>query len=170
MVLNPVVAWIGNRQMDFMPLSGGGSIVVDTAITSIVLIVVGGAVHHRRGASGTPCRAPLSHRRISPGGTPALASSQESLGSGTAAGNRRRLRFHPVHLWAVSCPWFFRTSFRRVRAVQGHLHSPGGVCRHALGDPPAVSRLMVQTPQGRRLDPPQCQYVQPLPRRGGAEF
>ena len=37
MVLNPVLAWFGNRQMDFMPLSGGGSIVVDTAITSIVL-------------------------------------------------------------------------------------------------------------------------------------
>ncbi len=37
MVLNPVVAWLGNRQMSFMPLSGGGSIVVDTAITSIVL-------------------------------------------------------------------------------------------------------------------------------------
>lgn len=37
MVLNPVVAWLGNRQMDFMPLSGGNSIVVDTAVTSIVL-------------------------------------------------------------------------------------------------------------------------------------
>ena len=37
MVLNPVVAWLGNRQMDFMPLSGGSSIVVDTAVTSIVL-------------------------------------------------------------------------------------------------------------------------------------
>jgi hypothetical protein len=37
MVLNPVIAWLGNRQMDFMPLAGGGSIVVDTAITSIVL-------------------------------------------------------------------------------------------------------------------------------------
>jgi len=37
MVLNPVVAWLGNRQMAFMPLSGGNSIVVDTAVTSIVL-------------------------------------------------------------------------------------------------------------------------------------
>jgi hypothetical protein len=37
MVLNPVVAWLLNRQMDFTPLAGGGSIVVDTAITSIVL-------------------------------------------------------------------------------------------------------------------------------------
>ena len=37
MVLNPVVAWLGNRQMDFMPLSGGNSIVVDTAVTFIVL-------------------------------------------------------------------------------------------------------------------------------------
>jgi hypothetical protein len=37
MVLNPVVAWLLNRRMDFTPLSGGGSIVVDTAITSIVL-------------------------------------------------------------------------------------------------------------------------------------
>lgn len=37
MVLNPVLAWLGNRQMDFTPLSGGNSIVVDTAITCIVL-------------------------------------------------------------------------------------------------------------------------------------
>ncbi len=37
MVINPVVAWLGNRQMDFTPLSGGNSIVVDTAITCIVL-------------------------------------------------------------------------------------------------------------------------------------
>lgn len=37
MVLNPVVAWLGNRQMEFTPLSGGNSIVVDTAVTSIVL-------------------------------------------------------------------------------------------------------------------------------------
>src|SRR5512139_2404002 len=36
-VLNPVVAWLGNRQMGFMPLWGGNSIVVDTAVTSIVL-------------------------------------------------------------------------------------------------------------------------------------
>jgi hypothetical protein len=36
-VLNPVVAWLGNRQMDFMPLWGGNSIVVDTAVTSVVL-------------------------------------------------------------------------------------------------------------------------------------
>ena len=37
MVLNPVVAWLGNRQMSFMPLSGGNSIVIDTAVTCIVL-------------------------------------------------------------------------------------------------------------------------------------
>lgn len=36
-VLNPVVAWLGNRQMDFVPLWGGNSIVVDTAVTSVVL-------------------------------------------------------------------------------------------------------------------------------------
>jgi uncharacterized membrane protein YhdT len=36
-VLNPVIAWLGNRQMNFMPLSGGNSIVIDTAVTSVVL-------------------------------------------------------------------------------------------------------------------------------------
>ncbi len=36
-VINPALAWLTNRQMDFMPLSGGGSIVVDTAVTCIVL-------------------------------------------------------------------------------------------------------------------------------------
>ena len=46
MVLNPVVAWLGNRQMDFMPLSGESSIVVDTAITSHRPVAVGGNVHH----------------------------------------------------------------------------------------------------------------------------
>jgi len=35
-VLNPVVAWLGNRQMAFMPLWGRNSIVFDTAVTSIV--------------------------------------------------------------------------------------------------------------------------------------
>jgi hypothetical protein len=36
-VLNPVVVWLGNRQMNFTPLWGGNSIVVDTAVTSVVL-------------------------------------------------------------------------------------------------------------------------------------
>jgi hypothetical protein len=36
-VLNPVVAWLSNRQMDVVPLWGGHSIVVDTAVTSVVL-------------------------------------------------------------------------------------------------------------------------------------
>lgn len=36
-VLNPAIAWLGNRQMAFVPLFGENSIVVDTAVTSIVL-------------------------------------------------------------------------------------------------------------------------------------
>jgi hypothetical protein len=36
-VLNPVLAWLGNRKMEFMPLWGGHSIVIDTAVTSVVL-------------------------------------------------------------------------------------------------------------------------------------
>ena len=36
-VLNPVLAWLGNRKMEFMPLSGGHSIVIDTALTSVLL-------------------------------------------------------------------------------------------------------------------------------------
>lgn len=36
-VLNPAIAWLGNRQMAFVPLVGDNSIVVDTVVTSIVL-------------------------------------------------------------------------------------------------------------------------------------
>ena len=36
-VLNPVVAWLSYRQLDFVPLWGRNSIVVDTAVTSVVL-------------------------------------------------------------------------------------------------------------------------------------
>jgi hypothetical protein len=36
-VLNPAIAWLGNRRMAFVPLSGGNSFIVDTAVTSIVL-------------------------------------------------------------------------------------------------------------------------------------
>jgi hypothetical protein len=36
-VLNPVLAWVSNRDMEFMTLSGSRSIVVDTAITSVVV-------------------------------------------------------------------------------------------------------------------------------------
>jgi len=36
-VLNPVVVWLMYRQLDFVPLWGRNSIVVDTAVTSIVL-------------------------------------------------------------------------------------------------------------------------------------
>jgi hypothetical protein len=36
-VLNPMLAWILNPKMKFMPLSGGHSIVMDTAITSVIL-------------------------------------------------------------------------------------------------------------------------------------
>ena len=35
--LNPAIAWLGNRQMKFVPLSGGNSIVVDTVVTCIVM-------------------------------------------------------------------------------------------------------------------------------------
>lgn len=37
MVINPVVAWLGNRPMNFVALAGSNSIVVDTAVTCIVL-------------------------------------------------------------------------------------------------------------------------------------
>jgi hypothetical protein len=36
-VLNPAIAWLGNRGMAFVPLSGDNSIIVDTAVTCIVL-------------------------------------------------------------------------------------------------------------------------------------
>jgi hypothetical protein len=36
-VLNPALAWLGNRKMEFVPLSGGHSIVIDTAVTSVAL-------------------------------------------------------------------------------------------------------------------------------------
>jgi hypothetical protein len=36
-VLNPVVVWLGYRQLDFVPLWGRNSIVVDTAVTSVIL-------------------------------------------------------------------------------------------------------------------------------------
>ncbi|MEW6530133.1 MAG: hypothetical protein AB1473_04800 [Thermodesulfobacteriota bacterium] len=39
-VLNPAFAWLSNREMAFTPLSGGGSIIVDTAITSVVMSLV----------------------------------------------------------------------------------------------------------------------------------
>jgi hypothetical protein len=35
--LNPTIAWLGNRPMAFVPLTGANGIVVDTALTSIVL-------------------------------------------------------------------------------------------------------------------------------------
>ena len=36
-VLNPVVVWLMYRQLDFVPLWGRNSIVVDTALTSVIL-------------------------------------------------------------------------------------------------------------------------------------
>lgn len=39
-VLNPAFAWLGNREMAFTPLTGGGSIIVDTAITSVIMALV----------------------------------------------------------------------------------------------------------------------------------
>jgi hypothetical protein len=36
-VLNPAIAWLGNRRMVFVPLSGDNSILVDTAVTCIVM-------------------------------------------------------------------------------------------------------------------------------------
>ena len=36
-VLNPAIAWLANRRMAFVPLSGGNSIIVDTVVTCIVL-------------------------------------------------------------------------------------------------------------------------------------
>lgn len=36
-VLNPAIAWLGNRQMAFVSLTGENSLVVDTAVTCVVL-------------------------------------------------------------------------------------------------------------------------------------
>jgi len=36
-VLNPAIAWLGNRRMAFVPLSGDNSIIVDTAVTCIIM-------------------------------------------------------------------------------------------------------------------------------------
>jgi hypothetical protein len=33
-VLNPAIAWLSNRRMAFLPLSGANSIIVDIAVTS----------------------------------------------------------------------------------------------------------------------------------------
>jgi hypothetical protein len=38
--LNPAVAWIGYRQLNFVPLWGRNSMVVDTAVTSVVLTLL----------------------------------------------------------------------------------------------------------------------------------
>jgi len=39
-VLNPVLAWVNNRNMEFMMLSGNRGIVMDTVITSVVVSVL----------------------------------------------------------------------------------------------------------------------------------
>jgi hypothetical protein len=39
-VLNPAIAWLGNREMAFVPLTGGNGILVDTIVTSVVLSVL----------------------------------------------------------------------------------------------------------------------------------
>ncbi len=49
-VLNPVLAWLGNRKMEFTPLTGGHSIVIDTAVTTVILsllvaLIVTSGVH-----------------------------------------------------------------------------------------------------------------------------
>jgi len=36
-LLNPAVAWLGYRQLDFVPLWGRASIVVDTPVTAVML-------------------------------------------------------------------------------------------------------------------------------------
>ena len=49
--LNPVVAWLAYRQLDFVPLWGRNSIVIDTAATSVILsllvtLFTTAGVHH----------------------------------------------------------------------------------------------------------------------------
>jgi hypothetical protein len=39
-VINPAIALVTNRQMDFVPLTGDGGMVTDTAITSLVLTLI----------------------------------------------------------------------------------------------------------------------------------
>jgi hypothetical protein len=40
MVLNPAFVRLGSRELAFTPLTGGGSIIVDTAITSVIMPLV----------------------------------------------------------------------------------------------------------------------------------
>jgi hypothetical protein len=40
MLLNPAFAWLGNRELAFTPLTGGSSIIVDTAVTSVIMSLV----------------------------------------------------------------------------------------------------------------------------------
>ena len=56
-VLNPVVAWLGNRPLNFKPLAGDNSMVVDTAVTCIVMSLLV-ALFTASGCAGFPCQAP----------------------------------------------------------------------------------------------------------------
>lgn len=39
-VVNPALAWVANRGVTTVPLAGGGSIVIDTAITCVVMALL----------------------------------------------------------------------------------------------------------------------------------
>jgi hypothetical protein len=80
-VLNPAIAWLGNRQMAFVPLSGDNSIVVDTAVTSIVLSLLVSLF-----------ATPAVHRELRAG---------QITGSDAVFWERRVLSHLPVQAWSV---------------------------------------------------------------------
>jgi len=157
--LNPVVAWLVYRQLDFVLLWGRNSIVADTAVTSVVLTLLVTLF------TTSSVRQALQTRRVKAtegfpqGGTSAFATTPPCLVSWTAAWAWHRLRPHPAHVRVGQCAWFFRTSFGRVHAVQGYVYWPAGVYRDALGDPAAAIGLVVQPPSGRQVVFQRCQYI-----------
>lgn len=153
-LLNPAFVWLGNRELAFMPLTGGGSIIVDTAITSLImplvvtLFVASGT--RREIATG---RITCSEWRLSGLGA-AVMATKPGVGSWSDHWSGSRARAHTAHLHSVQpagpC---WAPPLRRVCSVQGGVDSSGGDCRGALGGLASTSASPGDLIHGSRGNP-----------------
>ena len=141
-VLNPAIAWLGNRRMAFVPLYGGNSILIDTAATCIVLSLLVSVFV-------TPAtRRELRAGRITRSDTGFWESSalaylpSKAWSFGLLIGVVAAAVITPLNVRDVPCARVCRTFFYRIHYSESRVHRGAGVRRHALGHPPASTSLI----------------------------
>ena len=108
MVINPAIAWLLNRQMEFVPLTGDGGMIVDTAITSVVSDADREALYRVGDTSRYRSRPHRGLRGLTSRWRPALVAASPGVGSRVDNWSGSGPVHHSAHFRSIQSAWCCR--------------------------------------------------------------